>query len=70
MTLERMGLVVIGRHTTFILEASSVKVEYSVLVCDHFYSLCCEYIGVIICRVYVPTSIIAVCSLKIIGVEQ
>ena len=70
MTLERMGLVVIGRHTTFILEASSVKVEYSVLVCNHNYSLCCEYIGIVICCIYVPTSIIAVCSLRVLGLEQ
>ena len=29
-------------HTIFILEALSLEVEYSALVCIHNYSLCCD----------------------------
>ena len=70
MTLEGIELVVIGGHTVVIWGASSVEVEYSALLCNHNYSLCCEYIGIVISRVYFPASNISVCRLRVLEGEE
>ena len=36
--VEYVRFIVIGGHTIFMWGASSVKVEYSALVCNHNYS--------------------------------
>ena len=48
MTLEGIGFVVIVGHTIFIWGALSVEVEYSALVYNHNYSLCCDISVIVI----------------------
>ena len=47
--------------------APSVEVEYSALVCNHNYSLCVIYWYGYLSRVYLPTSNISICSVKVLG---
>ena len=71
MTIEGIGLVVIGGDNIIIFGASSVEVEYTVLVCHHNnYSLCCDYISIVISRAYALTSIISVFNQRVLGVEK
>ena len=71
MTLEGIGLVIIVRpYHIYMGEASSVEVEYSALVCNHNYNLCCEYVGAVISFVYLPASNISVCSLRVLEEEE
>ena len=63
MTLEEIGLVVIGGAFHIFM---GVEVEYSALVCNH-----CVYISVIvISSVYVIASTISICSLRVLEEEQ
>jgi len=60
--IEGNKFIVIGGHTIFIWEASSVEVEYSALVCKNNNSRVCISVTVIS---RIPT--ISVCSLRVLG---
>jgi len=68
MKLEGIRLVVIGGHTIFIWG----RLEYNIcaLVCNHNYSLCCEWIYWYSYPSYIRPYFYHLCDLRALGVEQ